>query len=287
MARPLRIELPGAVYHITSRGNAKGEIFAEDQDREKFLDILGSVVKKHRWLCHAYCLMGNHYHLLIETPEGNLSRGMRQLNGIYTQAFNRSHKRPGHLFQGRYKAILVEKDSYLLALCRYIVLNPVAAHLVPAPNDWPWSSYLATAGLGAVPDLLATDWILSQFSSLRRKACRLYSEFVYQGLGQPSPWDNLRGGVLLGNEDFVGQFHSLLSARNGNGEIPRSQRLVHRPPLESLLTTEVSDRAKGASAAHVEWGYTLKEISQFWGIHYSTVSRMIKKGEEKRLHGKT
>jgi REP element-mobilizing transposase RayT len=119
MARPLRIEFPGAVYHITSRGNAKQTIFLENQDRHKFLEVLSTVIERCSWLCHAYCLMKNHYHLMIETPEANLSRGMRQLNGVYTQLFNQRHKRVGHLFQGRYKAILVEKDTHLLSLCRY------------------------------------------------------------------------------------------------------------------------------------------------------------------------
>src|SRR4030042_5793823 len=127
MARPLRIEFPGAVYHVTSRGNARQTIFIDDEDRGGFLDLLSIVVERFNWICHAYCLMGNHYHLLIETPDGNLSKGMRELNGIYTQHFNRRHGRVGHVFQGRFKAILVEKDSYLLELCRYIVLNPVRA----------------------------------------------------------------------------------------------------------------------------------------------------------------
>jgi len=127
MARPLRIEYPGALYHVTSRGNARGMIFDDDHDREKFLVVFAKIVSNHRWLCHAYCLMGNHYHLLIETPDANLSRGMRQLNGIYTQAYNRRHNRSGHLLQGRYKTILVDKESYLLTLCRLssIRLPPV------------------------------------------------------------------------------------------------------------------------------------------------------------------
>jgi len=287
MARPLRIEFPGAFYHVTSRGNAKGMIFDDEQDRFKFLDILGSVVKKHHWVCHAYCLMGNHYHLLIETPEGNLARGMRQLNGIYTQAFNRRHKRPGHLFQGRYKSILVEKDSYLLALCRYIVLNPVAAGMVGAPEDWPWSSYQATAGMAAVPELLTVDWVYAQFAPTHRKACRLYGDFVCQGVGQPSLWENLRGGILLGDEDFVARLQPHLAEKKGQEEIPRHQRLLHRPALENLLTTEVENRIGAAREAHVEWGYTLKEIAGFWGVHYSTVSRMIKKGEGVMLCRKT
>jgi REP element-mobilizing transposase RayT len=125
MARPLRIEYPGAVYHITSRGNPRADIFLTNADRQVFLDILGNTVEKYNWLCHAFCLLANHYHLIIETLDPNLSLGMRQLNGVFTQSFNRAHNRVGHVFQGRYKAILVEKESHLLELCRYVVLNPV------------------------------------------------------------------------------------------------------------------------------------------------------------------
>jgi REP element-mobilizing transposase RayT len=139
MARPLRIEYPGAVYHITSRGNAYQDVFLDDADRERFLEVLKQTVDRFNWLCHAYCLMMNHYHLLIETVDPTLSRGMRQLNGVYTQAFNRRHERVGHLFQGRYKAILVEKETYLLELSRYIVLNPVRAKMVKKPEEWEWS----------------------------------------------------------------------------------------------------------------------------------------------------
>lgn len=287
MARPLRIEFAGAVYHITARGNAQGMIFDDDRDREMFLNIVHAVVRKYRWFCHAFCLMGNHYHLLIETPEANLSRGMRQLNGVYTQTYNRRHNHSGHLFQGRYKAILVEKDRYLLALCRYIVLNPVAARLVQSPEEWRWSSYLATAGLASVPELLATDWVLAQFAPDRQRACRCYSKFVRQGFDQPSPWENLRGGVVLGEEAFAGQFQLLLSERRNLEEIPRAQRLVHRPALDRLLAIENCNRVRAARDAHIEWGYTLKEIAQFWGIHYSTVSRMIKKSDGGVGHGKT
>jgi len=161
MARPLRIEFPGAVYHITSRGNALQDIYVDDADREAFLDVLTRVVERFHWLCHAYCLMGNHYHLLVETLEPTLSRGMRQLNGVYTQRFNRRHGRAGHLFGGRFKAILVEREAYLLELCRYVVLNPVRAGLVRAAKDWPWSSYRATAGLAEAPPFLTVDWILA------------------------------------------------------------------------------------------------------------------------------
>src|SRR5207247_381934 len=147
MARPLRLSYPGALYHVTARGNARQAIYTDDADRQMFLLVLEDVETRYHWLCHAYCLMDNHYHLLLETPQGNLSAGMRQVNGVYTQRFNRRHGRVGHIFQGRFKAILVERESYLLELCRYLVLNPVRAGIVRQPERYRWSSYRATAGL--------------------------------------------------------------------------------------------------------------------------------------------
>ena len=141
MARPLRIEYPGALYHVTARGNARQRIYNDSKDCQAFLDLLGKLSDRYHWLCHAYCLMTNHYHLLLETPEGNLAEGMRQLNGIYTQAFNRRHHKVGHVFQGRYHAILVDKDCYLLEVARYIVLNPVRAKMVKEAQAYLWSSY--------------------------------------------------------------------------------------------------------------------------------------------------
>jgi len=164
MARPLRIEFEGAVYHITTRGNARSSIFFTDSDRHAFVEILAEAVDRYNWLCHAYCLMTNHYHLLIETPERSLSRGMRHLNGVYTQCMNRRHKRTGHMFQGRFKSILIQKESHLLEVARYVVLNPVRADMVARPGDWPWSSYAATAGQGPIPHFLTVAWILAQFS---------------------------------------------------------------------------------------------------------------------------
>ena len=146
MARPIRIEFGGALYHVTARGDRRETIFEDDADRERFLELLGEVVALFNWQCHAYCLMGNHYHLVIGTPDGNLSKGMRQLNGVFTQWSNRRHRRTGHLFQGRFKAILVDADSYLLELTRYVVLNPVRAGMVKQPSDWPWSSFSAMVG---------------------------------------------------------------------------------------------------------------------------------------------
>ncbi|MDX8409364.1 MAG: transposase [Mariprofundales bacterium] len=151
MARPLRVEFSGAIYHVTSRGNAQADIYLDDTDRADFLDTLANVIERFGWVCHAYCLMTNHYHLVIETPQANLAQAMRQLNGVYTQRFNRRHHRVGHIFQGRYKAILVEHDVYLLELGRYVVLNPVRAGMVEGARHWPWSSYRGSGWCRAMP----------------------------------------------------------------------------------------------------------------------------------------
>ncbi|MFQ5329858.1 MAG: transposase [Thermodesulfobacteriota bacterium] len=178
MARPLRIEYEGALYHVTSRGNAREPIYKDDEDRKTFLDTFQKVIKRYNWIAHAYCLMNNHYHLVIETPDGNLSKGMRQLNGVYTQAYNRSHKRVGHLLQGRYKAVVIQKESHLLEVCRYVVLNPVRAKAVKNPEEWEWSSYQGTAGIERPHPCLRTEWLLSQFGKRRRRAEKKYREFV-------------------------------------------------------------------------------------------------------------
>ena len=162
MSRPLRLEFPGALYHITSRGDGREDIYRTDGDRRLFLAVLADVCERFNWWGHAYCrLMTNHYHLLIETPDANLSKGMRQLNGVYTQRFDQVYGRCGHVFQGRYKAILVQKETYLKELARYIVLNPVRAQMVGEAQDWPWSSFRATTGEGPSPGWLRRDWLLS------------------------------------------------------------------------------------------------------------------------------
>jgi len=282
MTRPLRIEYPNAVYHVTSRGNARGKIFLGDQDRENFLSVLDAVVKRYNWLCHAYCLMDNHYHLMIETPDANLSRGMRQLNGVYTQKYNWWHSKTGHIFQGRYKAILVEKENYLLELCRYVVLNPVRANMVDKPEEWKWSSYGATAGLIKVPDCLAVDWVLGLFSRKKAEAQKRYRQFVREGIQKGSPWDDLQGQVLLGEEGFIDKYKDLLSDKEQVKEIPRSQRYVSRPSLSKLFAKQdsASRRNKRMHSASVKHGYTLKEIADHLGIHYTTVSKAIKNFEE-------
>jgi putative transposase len=280
MARPLRIEYSEAIYHITSRGNARKKIYSDDEDRENFFVVLGTVVKKYNWLCHAYCLMDNHYHLLVETPDANLSKGMRQLNGVYTQLYNRRHRRPGHLFQGRYRAILVDKDNYLLELCRYVVLNPVRAKLVELPEHWKWSSYAATVGLKKVPEYLSVDWILGVFGTDRKTAQRQYRKFVKEGTNRKSPWGELIGQILLGGDSFVEKFKDFLRDKEAIKEIPRQQRYAGRLKLKEIFKGKNSGGKKGRNQgiydAHMNYGYTLKEIADYLGIHYTSVSKVIK-----------
>ncbi len=282
MARQLRIEYPGAVYHITSRGNGRNLIYSDDEDRNNYLKILHHAVERYRWICHAYCLMGNHYHLLIETPEGNLSKGMRHLNGVYTQCYNRRHRQVGHLFQGRFKAILVEKESYLLELCRYIVRNPVAASMVSSVGDWTWSSYRATAGLAPVPPLLTTDWILGQFAQEKSVAQVRYRSFVADGPLDASPWDALVGRIFLGSDGFIARLDSYLGDRDPLAEIPKVERFASRPDLASLLGRSFRSRSEKDGAicqAYRNHGYTQKQIADFLGVHYATVSRAIRRAE--------
>lgn len=279
MARPLRIEFDGAVYHVTSRGNERRPVFRDDSDRKAFLNILTQVNRRFHWLCHAYCLMGNHYHLVIETPEGNLSKGMRALNGIYTQGFNKRHRRVGHLFQGRYKAILVDKDSYLLEVCRYVVLNPVRAKMVRKPEDWLWSSYRATAGRIQAPSNLTVDWLLGQFGRSLKDARREYREFVRAGIGETALWDSVRGQSLLGGDDFVDRLKDYLAGRKLPREIPRSQRYLGRPTLERLFSEGVrrvkEKRDRKMVEATERYGYSQKEVAKHLGLHYSTVCRIV------------
>ncbi len=280
MSRPLRIEYPGAVYHVTSRGNEKKAIFKDNRDRENFLNTIQQVNKRYHWICHAYCLMANHYHLLIETPDGNLSLGMRQLNGVFTQLINKRYGRTGHLFQGRYKAILIQKDSHLLAVCRYIVLNPVRAKVVEKPEDHRWSSYLATAGGVKPHPCLSTDWVLSQFRGKPDNAKKEYRQFVSSDIGQKSIWTEVRGQAFMGGDDFVDTLVDHLKRQEHVSEIPRSQRFSHRPALEMIFSEAVrtnrQKRQRAVRKAVEHYGYRQQEIADHLGLHYSSVSRIVK-----------
>jgi REP element-mobilizing transposase RayT len=285
MARPLRIEFPGALYHLTARGNARQDIYLDARDSWRFLDLLGEVCARYAWRCFAYCLMTNHYHLVVETAQPNLSAGMRQLNGRYSQAFNTRHQREGHLFQGRYKAILVEREAYLLEVCRYVVLNPVRAGLARAPQAWRWSSYRATLA-GAGPAWLAAPEVLGLFAPEPKAAARAYGEFIAEGMGiAEGPgrgiglWDRLEGQIYLGAADFVAAMRARArdSGDSGaSGEIPRAQRQAPPRPLPAFARAH-AERHEAMARAHLEGGYSQAEVARHFGVHYSTVSRAARR----------
>jgi len=234
MARPLRLEYEGAVYYVTARGNALQPIYRDEVDRKRFLHLLGEEIDQQRWRCYAYCLMENHYHLLLETPDGQLSAGMRRLNGTYTQWFNRRHQRVGHVLQGRFKSILVDKDNYLLELCRYIVLNPVRARIVTKPQGWPWSSFRATAGRVTTPSWLDVAEVLRLFHRTRVVAQHTYKQFVREGISQDSPWEQVRGQIFLGDKVFLSQMARLVKGKRLTN-VPRAQTQPTRPSGKEVL----------------------------------------------------
>ena len=210
MSRPIRIEFANALYHVTSRGDRREAIFEDDDDRLSFLQTLGQVVEQFNWLCYAWCLMDNHYHLLIQTPDGNLSKGMRQLNGVFTQLSNRRYRRVGHLFQGRFKAILVDSDAYLLELARYVVLNPVRAGMVKNAAHWRWSSYRASMGLVPAETFLAVDGLLAQFAARRSLAQTRYAQFVAEGIMHRRLGNNSRGRCSSGMNTLLSKCKATL-----------------------------------------------------------------------------
>jgi AraC-like DNA-binding protein len=219
--------------------------------------------------------MDNHSHLLLETPQANLSLGMSQLNGPYTQGYNRCHERVGHLLQGRFTAILVEKEAHLLELCRYVVRNPIRAKMVAHPRLWTWSSYRATVGETNVPVWLTTDWILGQCAQRVGVARKRYRTFVAQGRGGSRPWDQVRGQIYLGSEAFIAQHQPNRVIR----DIPRRQTQAQRPSLRDLFQRN-GEPTRVIHTAYRQYGYRLAEIATHLGVHAATVSRRLKQAEQ-------
>ena len=276
MPRPLRLELSGGLYHVTSRCNRREDIYADDADRLAWLNILGQCCERFNWAIHAWCQMTNHYHIIVETPDANLSAGMRQLNGVYTQKINHRHRRVGHVFQGRFKGILVERDSYLLELARYLVLNPVRAGMVKQVQRWKWSSYHATVGKAACPEWLHTDWLLAQFGATKARQIAHYIEFVQQGVRGPRIWEQLTGQVFLGSDAFVQAMQEELrsAAKQTVREVPRLQRRALAKSL-TFYRESFDDPKTGMAAAYATGDYTLQAIADAFDVHYATVSRAV------------
>ena len=281
MARPLRIEFPGAVYHVTSRGDRREPIFVDDVDRRALLDVLASGSERFDGCALAWCFMGNHYHFVLQTRQPNLSLLMRHINGVYTQRFNQRHRKVGHLFQGRFKAVLVDRDSYLLEVCRYVELNPVRAGMVAAPGDWPWSSYAALTGQAPCPPWLDQQAVWGYLrgkaactDALVQKAGRAYADLVVAGKDVALWKDHLRQQMYLGDEAFVLRMQALASDRAvSDKEIPKVQRASPKT-LQDWLE-QSSSRDEAILAAHRHSQMSMSDIARALGLSVSRVSRIL------------
>lgn len=307
MGRPLRIEYPGALYHITSRGNEKRKIFKDDKDRTTFLNILKDYHDRFGILVHSYVLMDNHYHLILETPKGNLLKVMHGINSRYTIYFNRRHKRSGHLFQGRYKAIIVDKDEYLIPLSRYVHLNPVRARMVEKPEQYKWSSYRGYMGKGKEDNWVEYSWVLSKFGQRRKIAGQKYREYTEEGLivKIESPLKDLLGQVVLGGDEFKEKIMEYLEGKHISQEIVERKRFEKRALPDDIVKEvakkfgmedkEVRSRGRRGNIARLAAIYIMQRYSGisneeigkiFEGIHYSAVSKASVRLKEKMTSDK-
>ena len=284
MARPLRILYPGAFYHITSRGNEQKALFKSKRDREKFIEYLESATERYDAVIHAYCLMDNHYHILLETPSGNLSKIMAHINGAYTNYFNAKRERSGHLFQGRYKAILVEADEYAKELSRYIHLNPVRANIVEHPEEYEWSGYGYFTGKKKAPEWLKMDFILGYFGKKLSDSQKNYRDYVnvFINQGYESPLRDVASSTILGGQEFIGFIKDkYLTDQKGNKELPALKVLRKRITIEDI-SREVDKKVKDdiklsrkikmyLSRRHT--GERLDDIGEYFGIGGSGVCK--------------
>jgi REP element-mobilizing transposase RayT len=279
----LRIEYPGALYHVTSRGNEKKDIFRSKKDREKFLSYLSSAWERHGAVFHAYCLMSNHFHLMVETPLGNLSRIMKHINGSYTTYFNVRHKRAGHLFQGRYKALLVQADTYAAELSRYIHLNPVRAKVVRSPEEYQWSScrqYLE----GTEAPWLSTSLVLGYFGTEDEDRRRNYRDYLFEAIGKESrdPLADSVASTILGTDDFVRDIREkYLEEKKSDRDLPALRDLSRGPGIAEIKVVSEeafpeNKRLARMAGIYLCWRYSgakLKEIGELYGISESGVNR--------------
>jgi len=297
MARSLRIQYAGAFYHVTSRGNERKDVFKSKTDREKFLSYLKTATDRYDARIHVYCLLSNHYHLLLETPSANLSQIMRHINGAYTTYFNRKHQRSGHLFQGRYKAILVDADEYATHLSRYIHLNPVRAGMVSDPKDYHWSSYQYYISRKKAPQWLVSDFVLNFFSLKKSAARKRYCEFVSALVEQEyeSPLSEVFASTILGSLEFVQDIQEkyITSAKNDR-DVPALRKLSRRKTVEEIhaaVEAELGNnqqmtRKVALYICHRYSGRKLKDIGQYFSIGESAVSQSSRRLEATLLKDK-
>jgi REP element-mobilizing transposase RayT len=285
MARPLRIEFPGAIYHVMSRGNQRGAIVRDDADRQRRLDWLRRTVETYGWRLHSFVLMTSHEHLFVETPEANLSAGMQYLNGSYTSYFNRRHRRVGHLFQGRFKGHLVELEGYFLEVSRYLHLNPVRAGLVERPEDWRWGSCAGYCRGGRALGWVTYARVLGEFGREAAEARRAYARFLRAGVVEPppSPFAAAVGGLVLGSQRFVERVKGRVGSRPADAALPQLAPLRRRPPLEQIAAVAAAHfgqdaatwtpgsrcddlgRAVAAYLARRCFGYSGKQVAEALG----------------------
>lgn len=266
MARPLRIEFPGAHYLVTSRGEGWDPVFLDKKDRLKWLEILEGVCERFGWVVYAWVQLEDQYLLVVQTRKGNLSSGMRQLNGVYTQWFNRKFDKDGPVFQGRFKSVLFEKEDYLKDLARFVVRMPVSEGLVKDPGKWAWSSFRATVGRETSPDWLGDDELLTQFGKRKSNAAEKFGEFV-RDAGKDVPiWEEVKYQSFLGSDDFVDlHLNNKTKSRKGAGS---------RSIKKYLIKGE--DEKINMAKAYLEGEFTLDQIAEYFGVHFTTVSRAVK-----------
>jgi len=297
MSRPLRLEFEGAFWHITSRGNERKDIFRQEVDRLLFLGLLATAVKRFRWRLHEYCLMTNHYHLVIETPFRTLAKGMHWLNSEYVRVFNKRYARVGHLFQGRYKSILIDEQNYLDEVRRYTVLNPVRAGMVAGPAEYRWSSYRAHAGLDPIPEWLYSEWLFDMHPETA-KCHEMYREHVLAKLAtKESIWEKLTGQIYLGSAEWVERMRKVIAEKPRSDEHARAQRLIPRLKMATVVKAvakvcgieekDLRHRHGGAPrmlAAWIGWNeglLRLREIAAALRLRSAGyISTLIRKGDD-------
>ncbi len=288
MARKPRIEFPGGLYHIITRGNRREKVFLDDTDYKRYLDLLSHYHKRYNFLLYAYVLMPNHIHLLIEQNETPISKIMQGINQSYTQYFNKRYKKVGHLFQGRYKALLCDKDGYLLAIIRYIHLNPVRARIVKMPEDYVWSSHDVYIGK-AKQNFVDNDFALSMFSRNRGVSIKKYKQFVKEGIGEP--YEEFHIGEFIGDETFAEEMKGKVSAGISYrialslDEVTDLITEKMRLPIEALfLQTRNREytRVRGITGyvAKKMLGLSVTEIADYFRRDIAAISKGITKTEK-------